>query len=134
MEASLCRAQAQRIPGKEPGDLVEVDTLDVRPTPGVILKHFTARDVIGRWDVVEVHRRATATTAKRFLETLLKRMPFPVKAIQVDGGSEFEAAFEKACRERTSIPGLPRTGRPTMLAGMDRSTPSAQWPTQGSLS
>ena len=39
---------------KEPGDLVQVDTLDVRPLPGVALKHFTARDVVSRWDVVEV--------------------------------------------------------------------------------
>ena len=38
---------------KKPGDIVEVDTLDVRPLPGVILKHFTARDVISRWDVLE---------------------------------------------------------------------------------
>ena len=33
-----------------PGDLVQVDTLDVRPRPGVIFKHFTARDVVSRWD------------------------------------------------------------------------------------
>jgi transposase len=31
---------------EKPGDIVEVDTLDVRPLPGVILKHFTARDII----------------------------------------------------------------------------------------
>lgn len=31
---------------KAPGDLVELDTLDVRPLPGVVLKHFTARDVV----------------------------------------------------------------------------------------
>ena len=31
-------------PVMEPGDLVQVDTLDVRPLPGVILKHFTARE------------------------------------------------------------------------------------------
>jgi len=36
---------------EKPGDIVEVDTLDVRPLPGVILKHFTARDIISRWDV-----------------------------------------------------------------------------------
>ncbi|MBI2866905.1 MAG: hypothetical protein HYX97_01050, partial [Chloroflexi bacterium] len=48
--------------------------------------------------VVEAHTRATATTAAaRFLDTLLARMPFPVKAIQVDGCSEFQAAFEEAC-------------------------------------
>ena len=84
----------------EPGDLVQVDTLDVRPLPGVILKHFTARDVVSRWDVVEVRIRATANTATDFLSTLQARMPFPVRAIQVDGGSEFQAGFEQACQER----------------------------------
>jgi len=85
---------------QRPGDLVEIDTLDVRPLPGVTLKHFTARDVVSRWDVLEVHSRATATTAVVFLDTVLKRMPFPVRALQVDGGSEFEAVFEEVCRER----------------------------------
>jgi putative transposase len=80
-----------------PGDLVQVDTLDVRPLPGVELKHFSARDVISRWDVVESHSRATARTAAAFLETLLKRMPFQVRAVQVDGGSEFHAEFETLC-------------------------------------
>lgn len=32
----------------EPGGLVEVDTLDLRPLPGVILKHFAARDLSSR--------------------------------------------------------------------------------------
>ena len=85
-------------PVMEPGDLVQVDTLDVRPLPGVILKHFTARDVVSRWDVVEVRTRATANTATDFLRTLQARMPFPVRAIQVDGGSEFQAGFEQACQ------------------------------------
>jgi putative transposase len=85
---------------RHPGDLVQVDTLDVRPLPGIVLKHFTARDVVSRWDVVEVHQRATATTATTFLDTLQARMPFPVRAIQVDGGSEFHAAFETACQRR----------------------------------
>jgi len=85
---------------EKPGDLVEVDTLDVRPIPGVTFKHFTARDVVSRWDVVEVHTRATAITARDFLDTLLERMPFLVRVLQVDGGSEFQAVFEQACQER----------------------------------
>ena len=85
---------------KEPGDLVQVDTLDVRPLPGVVLKHFTARDVVSRWDVVEAHTRATARTAAGFLDALQARMPFPVRAIQVDGGSEFQAGFESECQRR----------------------------------
>ena len=82
------------------GDLVQLDTLDIRPLPGVSLKHFTAHDVISRWNIVSVYSRATATTASLFLDTLAKRMPFPVKAIQVDGGSEFEAIFEAECQRR----------------------------------
>ena len=83
-----------------PGDIVQVDTLDVRPLPGVVLKHFTARDVVSRWDVLEAHTRATSRTASAFIDVLLQRMPFPVKAIQVDGGSEFQDAFEAECQKR----------------------------------
>jgi putative transposase len=84
----------------EPGDLVEVDTLDVRPLPGVVFKQFTARDVVSRWDVLQAHPRATAQTAAQFLDTLQHRMPFSIRAVQVDGGSEFAAEFEQACQER----------------------------------
>ena len=85
---------------KEPGDIVQVDTLDIRPLPGVALKHFTARDVVSRWDVVEVHTRATSSLAAQFLDSVQRRLPFPLKAVQVDGGSEFQAHFESACQER----------------------------------
>lgn len=83
-----------------PGDLVEVDTLELRPLPGVVFQQFTARDVVSRWDVIQAHGRATAFAASQFLETLLHRMPFPVRALQVDGGSEFAAEFEHACQKR----------------------------------
>ncbi|MGH9487175.1 MAG: integrase core domain-containing protein [Terriglobales bacterium] len=83
-----------------PGDLVEIDTVDLRPLPGLVLKQFTARDVVSRWDVLEVRSRATATCAAEFLATLQARMPFPIRAIQVDGGSEFAAEFEHACQSR----------------------------------
>jgi len=85
-------------PVEQPGDLVQVDTLDVHPLDAAAVKHFTARDVISRWDVLEVHQRATANTASEFLDTILARMPFRVKAIQVDGGSEYRAGFEEACQ------------------------------------
>ena len=83
-----------------PGDLVQVDTLDIRPIAGVVLKQFTARDVISKWDVLEARYRATARTAQEFIDTLHRRMPFPIKAIQVDGDSVFYAEFEIACREK----------------------------------
>jgi len=85
---------------KDPGDLVQVDTPDVRPLPRMALKHFTARDVVVLWNVIEVHTRATATTAAGFLDAIQKRTSFPVGAIQVDGGSEFQAGFETECQRR----------------------------------
>lgn len=83
-----------------PGDLVQLDTLDVRPLPGVILKQFTGRDIVSRWDVIELYSRATAKSAARFLDTLQSRMPFPLQALQVDGGPEFFAEFEAECQQR----------------------------------
>jgi putative transposase len=84
---------------EQPGDLVQIDTLDIHPIPSIHLKHFTARDVISRWDVIETFPRASSINAKAFLSTVIKRMPFPVKAVQVDGGSEFKKHFEEACEE-----------------------------------
>jgi transposase InsO family protein len=83
-----------------PGAIVQVDTSHVQLFSGFKFKHFTACDVFTRWQVLEAHGRATAHAAAGFLDTILDRMPFPVRAIQVDGGSEFMAQFETACRER----------------------------------
>lgn len=95
------RPHAVRLPNglaiERPGDLVELDTLDVRPVPSLVLKQFTARDRVSRWDVLEVGRRATAVTAAAALAAIVDRMPFPARAISVDNGSEFMAEFEAAC-------------------------------------
>lgn len=85
---------------ERPGDLVELDTLDIRPLPGKIWKQFTARDVVSRWDTLELGRRATAAAAAEMLDRLAERMPFGVRAISIDNGSEFMAEFEAACQAR----------------------------------
>ncbi len=83
-----------------PGDIIQLDTMDVRPLPGVIFKHFTAYDVVSKWNVVNVSRQANAATAARFLEEIEGRMPFKLRAIQIDGGSEFQSLFEEECQKR----------------------------------
>ena len=85
---------------ERPGDLVELDTLDIRPLSTLILKQFTARDVVSRWDTLELGRRATAQAAADVLDRLAERMPFAVRAISIDNGSEFMAEFETACQSR----------------------------------
>jgi putative transposase len=83
-----------------PGDLVQLDTMHLTPLPGVERRHFSAVDVASRWGVTGVRARATAGTATAFLDELVARTPFPIRAIQVDGGAEFMAEFETACQER----------------------------------
>lgn len=85
---------------ERPGDLIQIDTVEIRPTADHPFKQFTARDVVSRWDTLEVRRSATARQASAVLDALAERMPFPVRAISVDGGSEFMAEFETACQER----------------------------------
>jgi putative transposase len=53
-----------------------------------------------RCDVIEAYRSATAGNAKKFLETLIDRPPFSVRAIQQDGASQFMAEFKPVCIDR----------------------------------
>lgn len=90
-------------PVERPGDLVQLDTLDIRPVPGTVFKQFTARDRVSRWDVVELRQTASSRSATAILDALAARMPFPVRALSVDNGSEFMAEFEAACAARSIV-------------------------------
>ena len=82
----------------QPGQLVQIDPMNVSPLPGVRFKEFKAICPISKQMVVRCYSRATARNATRFLQAVLKEMPFPVTSLQVDGGSEFMAEFETACQ------------------------------------
>ena len=45
-------------------------------------------------------RRAIAHNAKPFLDKLATDLPLPIATIQIDGGSEFKADFERECKRR----------------------------------
>jgi len=99
------RPYATRVPKDKrqptaPGEMIQLDTMHLRPLPGVARRQFTAVDVVSRVAVVGVRATASAGTATAFLDELVARMPFSVQAIQVDGGSEFMAGFERACQDR----------------------------------
>lgn len=107
------RPHATRVPVEarrptRPGQLIQLDTMHLRPLPGVERRQFTAIDVVSRHAVLGVRASASAGTAAAFLAELVARMPVPVQAIQVDGGSEFMAGFETACKARgIALYGLP---------------------------
>ena len=104
------RPYATRLPKSkrqptQPGALIQLDTLPLRPLPTLERRQFTAIDVVSRYAVVGVRSAATATTATAFLVEVQARMPFPIQGITptgypVDGGSEFMADFETACQEQ----------------------------------
>jgi len=84
-----------------PGDLVQVDTFQIRFQNSEVRHQFSARDTITRWDCSRGYRRASSFTAAVFLEYMERKFPFPIRGIQIDGGSEFKKHFEEACQERT---------------------------------
>lgn len=96
---AIRRPQGYRV--ISPGDLVQVDTLQVRiRTDGRDRWQFSARDLVCRWDVSRAFHKATSFSASLFLEYMERKFPFPIRAIQIDGGSEFKRHFEEACLER----------------------------------
>ncbi len=99
------RWHARRLPKGSPkpsmpGERIQIDTLNVCLTPGYRLKHFSASCPVSRWTVAEIANKATSATAARFLDKVLDDCPFTIEAIQVDGGSEFMAAFEDTCANK----------------------------------
>ena len=103
--ATSQRPYATRVPPDKrkptvPGAMIQIDTVHIRPPAGPQRRQFTAIDVVSRCAVLGVRSQATAGTAAAFLDELVTRMPIPIQAIQVDGGSEFKAEFEIACHDR----------------------------------
>jgi IS30 family transposase len=99
----IYRKHAQRLKGKpkikSPGELIQIDHMTVWDPKQEVIKQFTAKCPLSRWMVAEVYRRATSRKAREFLSHVMKQMPFKIKAIQVDGGSEFMKEFEQACQD-----------------------------------
>lgn len=84
----------------KPGGLIQIDTVFVNLAPDKAIKHFTAYCPVAKWTVGKAFNRATAAAAAAFLDKVIAQMPFPIEAIQVDGGSEFKAEFEQACQAK----------------------------------
>src|SRR4051794_19797690 len=103
-----------------PGELVQIDTLFVNVAPNKAVKHFTAYDPVAKWTVALVAGRATARCAAALLDKLIAEVPFRIEGIQVDGGSEFRAEFEDACRERNLCLFVLPPNRPQLNGHVER--------------
>jgi putative transposase len=59
-----------------------------------VFKHLSLIDVTSRYATAEVGSGASAKTVTSYLTRMRGRLPFPIKAIQVDGGIEFRAKLD----------------------------------------
>ena len=91
--------RSEQLPRAAPGDCVQVDCTPVTIAPGYTVTHMSAVCTNSRWAAFNVYSRPTSAAATKFLHYLLDEFPFPIRRIQVDGGSEFKADFEKACHK-----------------------------------
>lgn len=82
----------------EMGERVQIDHMTVTKN-GICVKHFKAWDRRSKYIHAQAYSNAKASSARKFLLEFIEAAPFAVKSIQVDGGSEFMAEFEQACKE-----------------------------------
>jgi transposase InsO family protein len=82
----------------EPGESVQADVK-------VIIRdrqrwfQYTAIDDCTRVRVLRLYRQLNQRSSLRFLEELRDALPFPIRKIQVDNGTEWSLAFALRCRE-----------------------------------
>jgi len=105
---------------EEPGDLVQLDTLHARLLPDERRIQFRAHDVISKRAALRVYKRQTSGAAAEFLHHLKMKFPFRIRAIQIDGGSEFMDEFEKACKRNKIRLFVNPPHHPEMNGGVER--------------
>ena len=114
---TAARHPAVRLPkglkASKPGGLVQIDTVFVQTGPSATSSTSTptARSPNGP---------SPRPSAAAFLDKVQAAMPFPVKTIQIDGGSEFRGEFEKTCAEKGVVLYEPPPKRPQLNGAVER--------------
>ena len=90
------RRLPKRMSVRNPGDLVALDTVEIRPVGGgARLFLFTAVDHHSRLAFAMAFPKRNAQCAAEFLRRLLLVLPVPVLALLSDNGAEFQADFDR---------------------------------------
>ena len=66
---------------------------------GIVMKHFAEIERFSNHVYANVYCKAKRANAAKFLQELIKNMPYKVRSIQVDGGAEFMKDFEDASKD-----------------------------------
>jgi transposase len=104
---------------QNPGELIQIDHMSVTKH-NIHMKEFRAWDPITKVIIAEVTSNATSAAAAKFLRKVITHMPFPVKSVQVDGGSEFMKDFETECQKQNIQLFVLPPSRPQWNGGVER--------------
>jgi transposase InsO family protein len=85
----------QRYEKPQPGHRLQVDVKFLERIPGTRkrLYQFTAIDDCTRIRVLKIYDACNQRTAVRFIDDVLRRLPFRVHVVQTDNGAEFQSQF-----------------------------------------
>lgn len=78
------------------GDLMQIDTIQMRHWSGKRIYIYTIIDIYSRWTYAEAHPYIRAGLSAEFAGRALKTAPFQFRTIQSDHGSEFSKWFTKS--------------------------------------
>ncbi len=99
-----------------PGHYLQIDVKFLAPIPGVTQKRFyqyTAIDDCTRIRILKIYDRCNQKNSIQFVDYVLTKLPFLVRSIQTDNGSEFGPQFhwhllDKGIEHRYIKPHTPR--------------------------
>ena len=89
------RLRWQRYEKPQPGHRLQVDVKFLERIPGSRkrLYQFTAIDDCTRIRVLKIFDACNQDTAIRFIDDVMRRLPFRVHVVQTDNGAEFQSRF-----------------------------------------
>jgi transposase InsO family protein len=83
---------------EKPGDSVQVDVKVVKTAEGRSYQ-YTALDDCTRYRILRLYRRCNEATSLTFLRELRQGLPFSIRKLQTDNGSEFSITFSLTVQE-----------------------------------
>jgi len=110
---------------KAPGDLVEIDTV-VRFVNGLKRYIVTAVDTFSRAAFAYTYNKTGSANTKDFFQKLEMTMPFKIKSVQTDNGSEFHLYFRDYLKERNITRYYNYPGRPYRQGHIEKFNRSIQ--------
>src|SRR5690606_22861279 len=113
----------QRYEKPQPGHRLQLDVKFLERIPGTRrrLYQFTAIDDCTRLRVLKVYDACTQRTAIRFIDEVLRRLPFRVLTVQTDNGAEFQSQFHWHLEARDIRHVYIRPGTPRLNGKVERS-------------